>query len=155
MCIEKELLYVMPKVSDAKTYLSNIDQIFMILTLVKLGTKFDNIREQILTSSTIPTFDEIFAQLLLHSSTTTRYWPFEVSNETSVMLAPSHPRSDSRIICGGHRGRDQQPHCTYCNRPGHIRDRCYQFHGRPPRTAHVAQSSKPPTEDQPPSPSYA
>ncbi|RVW98628.1 Retrovirus-related Pol polyprotein from transposon TNT 1-94 [Vitis vinifera] len=35
----------------------------------------------------------------------------------------------------------QRPHCTYCNKLGHTRDRCYQLHGRPPRTAHVAQSS--------------
>ena len=70
----------------------------MILTLIKLGTKFDNIREQILTGSTIPTFDDIFARLLCHSSTATRSRPSEVSNETSVMLAPSHPRDDSRSI---------------------------------------------------------
>ena len=30
--------------------------------------------------------------------------------------------------------------CTYCHRLGHTRDRCYQLHGRPPRTAHLAQS---------------
>ncbi|RVW78786.1 Retrovirus-related Pol polyprotein from transposon TNT 1-94 [Vitis vinifera] len=41
----------------------------------------------------------------------------------------------------GNRGRGQRPHCTYCNKLGHTRDRCYQLHGRPPRTAHVAQSS--------------
>ena len=47
----------------AKTYLSNMDQ---ILTLIKLGTWFDNIWEQILTSSAIPTFNDIFAQSLCH-----------------------------------------------------------------------------------------
>ena len=91
-----------PKATDAKTYLSNMDQIFMILTLIKLGTEFDNIREQILTGSTIPTFDDIFAWLLRHSSTTTQSRPFEVSNETSVMLAPSQPRGDSQSIRGGY-----------------------------------------------------
>ena len=83
----------------------------------------------------------------------TRSRSSEVSNETSVMLVPSHPSGDSWSICGGHRGRGQRPHCIYCNRLGHIRDRCYQLHGHLSRTAHVAQSSKPSTEDQPPSPS--
>ena len=69
------------------------------------------------------------------------------------MLAPSHPPSDSRSIRGGYRGRGQRPHYTYCNRPGHIRDKRYQLHGCLPRTAHVAQSSDPSTEDQPMSPS--
>ena len=43
--LENELLSVLPKVTDAKTYLSNMDQIFMILTHIKLGIEFDNIRE--------------------------------------------------------------------------------------------------------------
>ena len=70
--LKNELLSDLPKVTDAETYLSNMDQIFMILTLIKLSTQFDNIREQIFTGSTIPIFDDIFARLLRHSSTTTR-----------------------------------------------------------------------------------
>ena len=150
--LKNELLAVLPKVTHAKTYLSNMDQTFMILTLIKLGTGIDNIREQILIGSTISTFDDIFSRSLHHSSTATQSRLSEVSNETSVMLALSHPHGDSRSIHGGHRGRGQQPHCTYYNRSGHIRDKRYQLHGHPPRTAHVAQSSEPPPEDQPPSP---
>ncbi|RVW88573.1 hypothetical protein CK203_032969 [Vitis vinifera] len=58
----------------------------------------------------------------------------------------------ARLLRGrsGNRGRGQRPHCTYCNKLGHTRDRCYQLHGRPPRTAHVAQSSDP-QSPQPPS----
>ena len=33
------------------------------------------------------------------------------------------------------------PQCTYCHMLGHTRDRCYQLHGRPPHTTHLAQSS--------------
>ena len=100
--LKNELLSVLPKVTDAKTYLSNMDQIFMILTLIELGTEFYNIREQILTGSTILTFDDILTWLLRYSSTATQSWPSEVSNETSIMLAPSHPRGDSWSIRGGH-----------------------------------------------------
>ena len=105
--LKNELLPILPKVTDVKTYLSNMDQIFMILTLIKLGTEFDNIREQILTGSTISTFDDIFAQLLRHSSIATQYRPSKVSNETSVMLTLSHPHGDSQSIRHGHRGRGQ------------------------------------------------
>ena len=100
--LKNELLFVLPKVTDAETYLSNMDQIFMILTLIKLGTEFYNIRELILTGSTIPTFDDIFTWLLRHSSIATRSRPSEVSNETLVMLGPSHPHGDSRSIRGGY-----------------------------------------------------
>ena len=41
---------------------------------------------------------------------------------------------------GSTRGRGQRPQCTYCHKLGHTRDRCYQLHGRPPRTAHLVQS---------------
>ena len=80
-----ELISILPKVIDSKTYLSDMDQIFMILTLIKLGIEFDSIRDQILTGSVIPTFDDIFAQLLRHSSTATRSWYSEASPDTSVM----------------------------------------------------------------------
>ena len=100
--LKNELLSVLPKAIEAKTYLSIIDQIFMILTLIKLGTEFENIREQILTGSTILTFDDIFARLLRHSSTATWSRCFEVSIDTLVMLAPSHPRGDFRSIRDGH-----------------------------------------------------
>ena len=107
--LKNELLLVLPKATNAKTYLSNIDQIFMIITLIKLGTKFDNIREQILAGSAIPTFDDIFVRLLHHSSTTTRSRCPEVPLDTSVMLSQSHPRSDSQSVHGGNRGRGQRP----------------------------------------------
>ena len=35
--LKNELLSVLPKATDAETYLSNMDQIFMILTLIKHG----------------------------------------------------------------------------------------------------------------------
>ena len=100
--LKNEFLSVLPKATNAETYLSNMDQIFMILTLIKLGIEFDNIRKQILTGSAILTFDDIFAQLLCHSSTMTQSRHFEVSIDTSVMLSPSHLRGDSRGVHGGH-----------------------------------------------------
>ena len=71
--LKNELIFVLPKITDSKTYLSNMDQIFMIL-LIKLGTKFDNIQEQIFIGFAILTFDDIFAWLLRYSSIATRSW---------------------------------------------------------------------------------
>ena len=39
--LKNELLSVLPKSTDAETCLSKMDQIFMILTLIKLDTEFD------------------------------------------------------------------------------------------------------------------
>ena len=93
--LKNELIFVLPKVTDSKTYLSNMDQMFMILTLIKLGIEFDNFWEQILTRPAIPTFDDIFVWLLRHSSIATRSRHSAASPDTSVMLAPSNPHGDS------------------------------------------------------------
>ena len=82
----------------------------------------------------------MFAHLLRISSTQTL--PSDNTSDSSVLVSQTSFRGRS-----GNRGRGQRPHCTYCNKLGHTRDRCYQLHGRPPRTAHVAQSS----DAQPPS----
>ena len=41
--LKNELLSVLIKAIDVKTYLPNMDQICMILTLIKLGIEFANI----------------------------------------------------------------------------------------------------------------
>ena len=84
----------------------------------------------------------MFVRLLHISSTQTLL--SDNTSDSSVLVS----RTNSQGGRSGNRGRGQRPHCTYCNKLGHTRDRCYQLHGRPPHTAHVAQSSNP----QPPQP---
>ena len=60
-------------------------------------------------------------------------------SDSSVLASQTNSRGGR----SGNWGRGQRPQCTYCNKLGHTRDRCYQLHGRPPRTAHIAQSSNP------------
>nr|CAN74104.1 hypothetical protein VITISV_008952 [Vitis vinifera] len=120
--LKEEFLTMMPLTTDVGDQRRQIDKFFMVLTLIA----------SILGSSSVPSLDDVFAHLLRISSTQT---------------LPSDNTSDSSV---DNRGRGQRPHCTYCNKLGHTRDRCYQLHGRPPRTAHVAQSSDPQLP-QPPS----
>ena len=54
-----------------------------------------------------------------------------------MLVSQTKPRGGRN----GNQNRGQRPHCTYCNKLGHTRDRCYQLHGWPPHTAHVAQLS--------------
>ena len=70
--------------------------------------------------------------------------PSDSPLDSSVLVSHTNLRG----VRSGNRGRRQRPHYTYCNKLGHTRDRCYQLHGRPPRTAHVAQSSY--SDSQPP-----
>ena len=139
--LKDELISILPKSTNTETSLSKMDRVFMIILLLNLEPDFENIREQILTGAVIPDFDEALARLLRHTSTITQSMRSEITPDTSMMVSQSLSRGDSKGERGSNRGRGQRPQCTYCHRLGHTRDRCYQLHGRPPRTAHLAQSS--------------
>ncbi|RVX13353.1 Retrovirus-related Pol polyprotein from transposon RE1 [Vitis vinifera] len=112
-----------------------IDKFFMVLTLIGLLPDLETVRDQILGSSSVPSLDDVFARLLRISSTQTL--PSDNTSDSSVLVSQTNSRGGR----SGNRGRGQHPHCTYCNKLGHTRDRCYQLHGRPPRTAHATKSA--------------
>ncbi|RVW64348.1 Retrovirus-related Pol polyprotein from transposon RE2 [Vitis vinifera] len=102
----------------------------MVLTLIGLRPDLEIVRDQILGTSSVPSLDDVFARLLRISSTQTL--PSDNTSDSFVLVSQTNSRGGR----SGNRGRGQRPHCTYCNKLGHTRDRCYQLHGRPPRTAH-------------------
>ena len=142
--LKEEFLTVMPLTPDVGAQQTQLDKFFMVLTLIGLRPDLEPVRDQILGSSSVPSLDDVFARLLRISSTQTL--PFDSTSDSSVLVSQTNSRGGR----SGTRGRGQRPHCTYCNKLGHTRDRCYQLHGRPPRTAHMAQSSDSPLP-QPPS----
>ncbi|RVX07439.1 Retrovirus-related Pol polyprotein from transposon RE2 [Vitis vinifera] len=142
--LKEEFLTVMPLTPDVGAQQIQLDKFFMVLTLIGLRPDLEPIRDQILGSSSVPSLDDVFARLLRISSTQTL--PSDSTSDFSVLVS----QTTSRGGRSGTRGRGQRPHCTYCNKLGHTRDRCYLLHGRPPRTAHMAQSSDSPLP-QPPS----
>ncbi|RVW12366.1 Retrovirus-related Pol polyprotein from transposon RE1 [Vitis vinifera] len=135
--LKEEFLTVMPLSTDVGDQRTQIDKFFMVLTLIGLRPDLETVRDQILGSSSVPSLDDVFARLLRISSTQTL--PSDNTSDSSVLVSQTNSRGGR----SGNRGRGQRPHCTYCNKLGHTRDRCYQLHGRPPRTAQVAQSSDP------------
>ena len=139
--LKDELISILPRSTNTETSLSKMDQVFMIILLLNLGPDFENIQEQIFTGAVIPNFDEALVRLLRHTSTTTQSMRSKITLDTSVMVSQSLSRGDSRGGRGSNRGRGQRPQCTYCHGLGHTRDRCYQLHDRPPRIAHLTQSS--------------
>ncbi|RVX10513.1 Retrovirus-related Pol polyprotein from transposon RE1 [Vitis vinifera] len=142
--LKEQFLTVMPLTPDVGAQQTQLDKFFMVLTLIGLRPDLEPIRDQILGSSSVLSLDDVFASLLRLSST--QILPSDSASDSSVLVS----QTTSRGGRSGTRGRGQRPHCTYCNKLGHTRDRFYQLHGRPPRTAHMAQSSDSPLP-QPPS----
>ena len=91
----------------------------MVLTLIGLRSDLEIVRDHILGSPSIPSLDDVFARLFRISSTQTL--PFDSTSDSSVLVSQTNPRGGH----SGNRGRGQRPHCTYCNKLGHTRDRCY------------------------------
>ncbi|RVW50126.1 Retrovirus-related Pol polyprotein from transposon TNT 1-94, partial [Vitis vinifera] len=141
--LKEQFLTVMPLTPDVGAQQTQLDKFFMVLTLIGLRPDLEPIRDQILGSSSVPSLDDVFARLLRISSTQTL--PSDSASDSSVLVS----QTTSRGGRSGTRGRGQRPHCTYCNKLGHTRDRYYQLHGRPPRTAHMAQSSDSPLPQTP------
>ena len=130
--LKEEFLTLMPLISDVGAQQMQIDNFFMVLTLIGLLSDLETVRDQILGSPSVPSLDNVFARLLRISSTQTL--SSDSTSDSSVLVSQTNPQGG----CSGNRGRGQRPHCTYCNKLGHIRDRCYHLLGRPPRIALVA-----------------
>ena len=131
--LKEEFLTLMPLTSDVGAQQTQIDKFFMVLTLIGLRPDLETVRDQILGSPSVPSLDDVFARLLRISSTQTM--PSDSPSDSSVLVSHTNLRGGR----SGNRSRGQRPHCTDCNKFGHNHDRCYQLHGRPPRTAYVAQ----------------
>ena len=133
--LKEKFLTLMPLTSDVGAQQTQIDKFFMVLTLIGLCLNLETVQDQILGSPSVPSLDDMFARLLRISSTQTL--SSDSTSDSSVLVSQINLRGGR----SDNRSRGQRPHCTYCNKLGHTRDRCYQLHGRPPRTTHVAQSS--------------
>ena len=135
----EEFLTLMPLNNDVEAQQTQIDKFFMVLTLIGLRPDLETVHDQILGSPSAPSLDDVVARLLCISSTQTL--PSDSTSDSSVLVSQTNLRGGR----SGNRSRGQRPHCTYCNKLGHTRDRCYQLHGRPPRTAQSSDSdSQPP-----------
>ena len=135
--LKEEFLTLMPFTNGVEAQQIQTDKLFMVLTLIGLRPNLESVQDQILASPSVPSLDDVFARLLRLSSTQTL--STDGPSDSSVLASQTNSR-------GGHSGnwgRGQRPQCTYCNKLGHTRDRCYQLHGWPPRTAHIAQSTDP------------
>nr|CAN66416.1 hypothetical protein VITISV_044133 [Vitis vinifera] len=120
-----------------KCIMAQTDKFFMVLTLIGLRPNLESVQNQILASPSVPSLDDVFARLLHLSSTQTLLT--DGPSDSSVLAFQANSRGGR----SGNRGRGQRPQCTYCNKLGHTRNRCYQLHARPPHSAHIAQSSDP------------
>ncbi|RVW35569.1 hypothetical protein CK203_073771 [Vitis vinifera] len=117
--LKKEFLTLIPFTNGAEAQQIQTDKFFMVLTLIGLRPDLESVRDQILASPSVPSLDDVFARLLRLSYTQTL--STDGPSDSSVLASQINSR-------GGRSGnRGQRPQCTYCNKLGHTRDRCYHY----------------------------
>ena len=117
--LKEEFLTLMPFTNGAEAQQIQTDKFFMVLTLIGLRLDLESVRDQILASPSVPSLDDVFARLLRLSSTQTL--STDGPSDSSVLASQTNSRGGR----SGNRGRGQRLQCTYCNKLGHTRDRCY------------------------------
>ena len=113
-----------------------------------LRLEFETIRSQLYNRDEEPTFDEAVSKLMKEES---RIQSLKGEIEGSACITKGYrqpgknqgqyPRNGSKI--NSDRGGKNDYVCSYCKKPGHLKDKCWQLHGKPPHItkAHAVQNS--------------
>nr|KYP76032.1 Retrovirus-related Pol polyprotein from transposon TNT 1-94 [Cajanus cajan] len=124
---------------DPQQILNKLDNMFMVFILQGLHKDYGSVRDQILTNPVIPTVEELIDRLIRVPSPEADP---HTESESSAFISSTADRGSRGRGRGRGRGKGGRGnlHCTYCQRDGHTRDRCYSLHGFPSKTANVVQS---------------
>ncbi|XP_039139827.1 uncharacterized protein LOC120277136 [Dioscorea cayenensis subsp. rotundata] len=129
-----ELDIYQPLVLDLATLRRYRNEVAVIAYLSGLPVEMQNqVKGSILSSERMPDLAVVYARVLRLSSTSTSPSPV-VSSDQSALLASRGRggKGSSRGGRGAGRGDSRNRFvCTFCRRPGHTEDRCWDKHGRP------------------------
>ena len=137
---------LMPSTDKLDDQETQRDRFFMVLALIGLRADLTSVRDQILSSPSVPTLEEVFARLLRITSTS----PEVNSSDASIMAVQTNNfqggykqgkwRNNKHCTHCNKEGHVRQEcrlllfHCTHCNKGGHVREECRLLHGKPPRS---------------------
>ncbi|RVW11984.1 Retrovirus-related Pol polyprotein from transposon RE1 [Vitis vinifera] len=113
-----------------KGYTRMISNVFIRLTssswFLRLLASVQISRPSAIRFLAVPPFHHWMMCLLASSvSSSTQTLPSDNTLDSSVLVSQTNSRGGR----SGNRGRSQRPHCTYCNKLGHTRDRVISYMG--------------------------
>ncbi|CAJ2674085.1 unnamed protein product [Trifolium pratense] len=132
---------LMPFTDNVDKHAEQRGKFFMVLALAGLPPELDSVRNQILSSATVPSYDTVCEQLLRLSAHTPAAIPVSTSLNVpvdSTALVSNYYQRGGR---GGGRGNNRhRSRCTFCNRIGHIEAECRtKANQLQPKVVNVAQ----------------
>ncbi|XP_026441617.1 uncharacterized protein LOC113340759 [Papaver somniferum] len=114
-----------------KSLLERLERDRAVEFLQGLHDKFSNLRSQILLMDPFPTALRIF-NMVQQEEEQQHITSSPLPNIESAALNTNRfaaPSSANRSAAS--HNKRPRPHCDFCNRHGHVRDRCYRLHGFP------------------------
>ena len=114
---------------------NKLDNMCMVFVLHGLYKDLESVRNQILTNPSIPIVENLMDRLLRVPPSETMIGSSSGSESSAFFSNTTNRggRGHGRSGRGG-RGSGNRPHCSYCNRMGHTRDKCYFLVGFPERS---------------------
>ncbi|RVW55484.1 Retrovirus-related Pol polyprotein from transposon RE1 [Vitis vinifera] len=93
--LKEEFLLMMPLTTDVGDQRTQIDKFFMVLMLIGLRPDLETVPRSDSGSSSVPSFDDVFARLLRISSTQTL--PSDNTSDSSVLVSQTNSRGDAVV----------------------------------------------------------
>jgi len=127
---------VLPPSSTPTEEIEQRSRFFIVLTLHGLAEKYSHVHDQILGSPVIPNFTSTCFTILCV--------PCQPSNVIIVLANDFSTSTSQHDDHNRSRKLEKWRHkCDHCGKFGHKIDQCCALHGRPPRSAVVAQTNRP------------
>lgn len=139
----------MPFTESSNKHVEHRGKFFTVLALAGLTSYLDSIRNQILSSANVPSYDMVSEQLLRLSAPSASI-PVPTSPNLPVDFIALVSNSNQRGGRGGGRGNNRtRPRCNYCNLFGHVEVQCrMKANQLQPKVMNVAQSEASDTSGQ-------
>lgn len=117
---------ILPPPGSPEEAFEQQETFFIMLALYGLPMEYSMVRNQILDSSVLPTWNSVSATLL-----------------RVVVAKPSLNVDGTDAHCGRSRRHGKpRPKCDHCHKLGHTIDRCFALHGRPTRITSIAPTAQ-------------
>ncbi|KAF3643657.1 putative DDB1- and CUL4-associated factor 4-like [Capsicum annuum] len=128
--VMEEFGTLMPVTTDIKKQQEHIQMLFLVLTLARLSTDHDAVRDQILASPTVPIIDELFSRVLCLAVPPSHKVISSPADDSSILASQTIKKRTYQPMknrCGGGRFGISRSKCNYCHKVGHTQDICHSL----------------------------
>ncbi|KAM6558950.1 hypothetical protein CsatA_028189 [Cannabis sativa] len=104
--------------SADNTKFQNQEKVLRFLT--GINESYQAVRDQVLITEPFPSLSKVFSTIIQHE------------RQRKLRVLPNIIAATSSQPINSSRNKKMHPFCTHCQKPGHLKEKCYVLHGFPP-----------------------